>query len=248
MTNDIYSVPQNMQSIPSTSYQQQTQQQYQQKPSTYRKTTASEDEPDTGTVNVNEWQQVTNNKRRKINTRQMYTPNLDITTNNRYNPLPIEESASQDKPENKIPKSPPMFIYRVTKYNDMENKLTEIIEQEQYSTKSMADNSIEINSTTSETYQKLVAFLKGSNIIHHTYQLTEEREYRRVVIKYLHHSENTKYIENHLAYMGHKVRNIINGRHRIIKQPLNIFFVDLELASNTKDIYNITMIQNKKLQ
>jgi hypothetical protein len=36
--------------------------------------------------------------------------------------------------------------------------------------------------------------------------------------------------------MGHKVRNIINGRHRIIKQPLNIFFVDLEPASNNKDI------------
>jgi hypothetical protein len=43
----------------------------------------------------------------------------------------------------------------------MENKLTEIIEQEQYSTKSMADNTIKINCTTSETYRKLVAFLKG---------------------------------------------------------------------------------------
>jgi hypothetical protein len=90
----------------------------------------------------------------------------------------------------------------------------------------------------------LVAFLKGNNVIHHTHQLTEERAYR-VVIKYLHHSENTKEIENQLTYMGHKVRNIINGRHRIIKQPLNIFFVYLELASSNKDIYNITMIQKK---
>jgi hypothetical protein len=111
MTNNIYSVPQNVQSIPSTSCQQQTQQQYQQNPSTYRTTTASEDEPDTGTVNVNEWQQVKDIKRRKINTRQIYTPNIDISTNNRYNPLPIEESANQDKSENKIPKPPPIFIY-----------------------------------------------------------------------------------------------------------------------------------------
>jgi hypothetical protein len=73
----------------------------------------------------------------------------------------------------------------------MENKLIEIIEQEQYSTKSMADNTIKINCTASETYRKLVAFLKGNNIIHHTYQLKEEMAYR-VVIKYLHHSENTK--------------------------------------------------------
>jgi hypothetical protein len=45
----------------------------------------------------------------------------------------------------------------------MENKLAEIIEQEQYSTKSMADNTIKINWTASETYRKLVAFLKGNN-------------------------------------------------------------------------------------
>jgi hypothetical protein len=93
---------------------------------------------------------VTNSKQRKINTRQIYTANINIT-NNRYNPLPNEESASQDKPENKIPKPPPVFIYGVTNYNDMENKLTEIIEQEQYSTKSTSDNTIKINCITSET-------------------------------------------------------------------------------------------------
>jgi hypothetical protein len=90
----------------------------------------------------------------------------------------------------------------------------------------------------------LVAFLKGKNTIHHTHQLKEERAYS-LVIKYLHHSENTKEIEDQLTYMGHKVRNIINGRHRITKQPLNIFFVDMEPASNNKDIYNITILQNK---
>jgi hypothetical protein len=52
MSNNIHCVPQNVQSIPSTSYQQQTYQQYQQKPYTYRTSSASEDEPDTGTVNA----------------------------------------------------------------------------------------------------------------------------------------------------------------------------------------------------
>jgi copper oxidase (laccase) domain-containing protein len=88
MTNNMYSVPQNIQSIPSTSYQQQTQQQYQQKPSTYRTTVASEDEPDTGTVNLNEWQQMKNNKRRKVNTRQIHAPNIDVTTNKSQPPPP----------------------------------------------------------------------------------------------------------------------------------------------------------------
>ena len=128
-------------------------------------TSASEDESDTGTVNVNEWQQVKNNKRRKINTRQTYVPNTDIRISNKFNPLPIEESASQANPQKKIPKPPPIFIYGVINYNEIVDKLTEIIEQEQYSTKSMADNTIKINSTTSETYRKLVAFLNGNSIM-----------------------------------------------------------------------------------
>jgi arsenate reductase-like glutaredoxin family protein len=244
ISNNTNCVPQHVQTIPSTSYQQKTHQHYHQRPYTYRTSSTSEDDPDTGTVNVNEWQQVTNNKRRKINTRQIYTTNTDITTNNRFNSLPIEESDSQENPANKIPKPPPIFIYGVVNYNEMENKLAEIIEQEQYSTKSMADNTIKVNCTTAETYRKLVAFLKGNNIVHHTYQLKQERAYR-VVIKYLHHSVSTKEIENQLTQMGHNVRNVINGRHRITKQPLNIFFVDLEPARNNKDIYNIHMIHNK---
>jgi hypothetical protein len=83
----------------------------------------------------------------------------------------------------------------------MVNKLTEVIQQEQYSTKSIADNTIKINCTTSETYRKLVGFLKDNNIVLHTYQF-EERAFR-VVIKYLHHSVNTKEIENQLTQMRH---------------------------------------------
>jgi hypothetical protein len=50
----------------------------------------------------------------------------------------------------------------------MVNKLTEVIEQNQYSTKSMADSIIEINCTAPETYRKLVGFLKDNNTVHHT--------------------------------------------------------------------------------
>jgi hypothetical protein len=61
----------------------------------------------------------------------------------------------------------------------------------------MADNTIKINCTTPETYRKLVGFLKGNNTMHHTYHLKKERAFW-VVIKYLHHSDNTKEIENQL--------------------------------------------------
>jgi hypothetical protein len=45
---------------------------------------------------------------------------------------------------------------------------------------------------------------------------------------------------------GHKVRNILSARSRLTKEPLNPFFVDLEPATNNKDIYKIIKIQNKK--
>jgi hypothetical protein len=46
----------------------------------------------------------------------------------------MEESDSQTDPGHRIPKPPPIFIFRVVNYNEMVNKLTEVIEQEQYST------------------------------------------------------------------------------------------------------------------
>jgi hypothetical protein len=135
---------------------------------------ASEEELEKGIVNVNEWQQVKNNKRRKINTSQPYFQNTDITISNRFNSLLQDEGANQTNPENKIPKPPLIFIYGILNYNEMVNKLTEIVEQEQYSTKCTADNTIKINCNTLETYRKLVVFLKENNTVHHIYQLKEE--------------------------------------------------------------------------
>jgi hypothetical protein len=45
--------------------------------------------------------------------------------------------------------------------------------------------------------------------------------------------------------MGHQVRNVINGKHRVTEQPLNSLFVDLEPAGNNKEIYAINWLQNK---
>jgi len=39
----------------------------------------------------------------------------------------------------------------------------------------MANNVVKINVNTAETYRKVVRFMKDSNIIHHTYQLKEDK-------------------------------------------------------------------------
>ena len=79
---------------------------------------------------------------------------------------------------------------------------------------------------------------------YHTYQLKEDRAFR-MVIKHLHYTTDLDDIKNELRILGHEVRNIINVKHRQTKEPLNIFFIDLEPAKNSKDIYEVKAIQNK---
>jgi hypothetical protein len=118
---------------------------------------------------------------------------------------------------------------------------------EQYTTRSMANNTVKINCTIPDTYRKLVKFMSENNIIFHNYQPKEERAYR-VVIKYLHLSIDNKEVAEELSSHGHKVRNIINAKQRQTKEPINLFFVDLEPADNNKDIYNIRKLQNSIVQ
>lgn len=55
-------------------------------------------------------------------------------------------------------------------------------------------------------------------------------------------------IKHELGEKGHKVRNICNILNRLTKEPLSLFYVDLEPAPNNKDIYKIDRIQNAKIQ
>jgi hypothetical protein len=97
---------------------------------------------------------------------------------------------------------------------------------------------MKIMPNTPETYRKLIQHVRDKKIIHHTYQIKEERAYR-IVIRDLHHSIPMSDIIEELNKKEHKVRNMINVAHRISKEPLPLFFVDLEPQSNNKDIFNL---------
>jgi hypothetical protein len=111
----------------------------------------------------------------------------------------------------------------------------------------MANDTIKLTCQISDTFRKLARYMRDNSIIHHTYQPKEERSYR-AVIKYLHHSFDIQDIKEEISQHGHTVRNIINAKHRVTKQPLNLFFVDLEPSANNKDIYKITRLQNSVIQ
>jgi hypothetical protein len=75
---------------------------------------------------------VKNNRRRRINTSQVDIPHTEVTLSNGFDPLPMEESDSQTDPGSRTPKPPHIFIYAVVNYNELVNKLTEVIQQEHY--------------------------------------------------------------------------------------------------------------------
>ena len=211
------------------------------------------DEDITENINSTSWQIARGTKRRKINkaTQNNNPSETTVTIHNRYDLLPNEETNEAETQDGnspkKIPRPPPIFVYDVINYPQMINHLAEVAEEESYSTRSMANNIIKINCNTPETYRKMIRLMKENNIVYHSYQLKDERSYR-IVIKHLHHTVELKDIAAELADLGHKVRNIINAKHRQTKEPLNLFFVDLEPAENNKEVYKIRSLQNKIIE
>lgn len=198
--------------------------------------------------NDNPWQTISV-KRKKTNNENELLKN-DVPTSNRYSSLTNhqeESEANNNVIEERSQKPPPIFVYGVKDYLGMINAIKGILNQDQYFTKTMADNIVKINATTPEAYRVLAKYMKDKNIVHHTYQPKENRAYR-VVIKHLHHTTEVQDIKNEIETMGHKVRNILNIKHKQTKEPLNMFFVDLEPAKNNKDVYSIKGLQNRIIE
>lgn len=59
----------------------------------------------------------------------------------------------------------------------------------------------------------------------------------------MHYSVKTEDMPEALTKLV-QVGNIINARHRVTKEPLNLFFIDLEPTSNNRHIYNVKQLQN----
>lgn len=214
-----------------------------------RMTSTSEDEEEVNETNSNEWQVIRSYKRKKVCNNKQKTTENTITLSNKFQELPNESDGANNAKEasTNVLKTPPIFVHGVQNYNEMVKRIEEIVNKQDYQTKTLVNNVVKINCKTSDTYRKLVKEFREKNIYHHTYQLKEERAYR-IVIRYLHHSTNLEDIKSELTQLGHTVRNITNVLHRTTKEPLNLFFVDLEPAQNNKDIYKITGLQNRVVQ
>jgi hypothetical protein len=138
----------------------------------HRMSSSSEDGATINDSNKNKWQEVKNKKKRKTN----QPDSQNITLTNGYSQVTVEEDGniSIQATENKIQKPPSIFVYGVENYQEMIHNLQSIVEIEKYTTKTLADNTIRINSHTLDTYHKLVRYVLEKNII--TSHISTERK------------------------------------------------------------------------
>lgn len=197
------------------------------------------------------WQAVTKKRKRSKETTQK---EYQIQTSNKYQSLPMEDSHERSEKEEqsnniktKHPKPPPIYIYGVTNFQAMIDNLAKTTEEETYYTRTLSNNTVKINPKTPETYRKLVRHLRDEEIVYHTYQPKEDRAYR-IVIRDLHHSILVEDIKQELTKKGHKIRNVMNIKHRATKEPLPLFFVDLEPCDNNKSIFDIQYLFNTRIR
>lgn len=164
------------------------------------------------------------------------------STNNKFAILSSEEEEHQNI-ETAVPKPPPIYIPGVTNINRMMSDVTNVISASEFNYKCLKDGQIRLMVKTVDAYRNVVKHLEVKKINFHSYQLKQERAYR-IVLKGLHFTTDVDDIKKELSDLGHKVRNIANIKSRVTKQPLSMFFVDLEPNTNNKEVFNIEHINN----
>jgi 3-methyladenine DNA glycosylase AlkC len=129
---------------------------------------SSEEEENYTQYNTNkDWQKLRSTKRIRT-LKQHPSSTNEIQTTNRFNPL-LNQSRSLNNEINaitKISKPPPIFVHGVQNYSEIIKHIKQIAEQEQYVTKSLANNVVKINCETPETYKKMVREFKAQQIYH----------------------------------------------------------------------------------
>lgn len=160
------------------------------------------------------------------------------SSNNKYSVLDNEvENANQHEETPTAPKPPAIYIPNVHNINLMVKKLNSVIPND-FNFKSLREGQVRLMIKSVDSYRKCIKYLETEKINFHTYQLKQERAYR-IVIKGLHPSTPVEDIKAELILLGHDVRSVRNAVSRVTKEPLSMFFVDLDPKPNNKTVYEI---------
>lgn len=153
------------------------------------------------------------------------------------------EEERQNDTEDGDPKPPPLIIPNVSDIQGMISLVTKAIMPQEFTYNSFRDGHVRLMTKSTNAYRTLVKYFDSKKVKFHTFQLKQERSYR-VVLKNIHFSTPIEDIKNEIEKNGHVVRNIVNIKSRFTKDPLSLFFVDLEPKPNNPEIYNIKYLKN----
>jgi len=156
------------------------------------------------------------------------------------NPTKDDEIKS-DTPSSEKP--PPIFISDVNDINGWLRYLNLHMDSTEFTYKSQRDGQTRIMVKNVEEFRELVKKLNTDQVKYHTFQLKQVRAFR-VLAKNIHHSTDIESIKKSIEMQGHVVRGIHNIKSRITKEPLRMFFIDLEPHNNNSEIYNVKHINN----
>lgn len=135
---------------------------------------------------------------------------------------------------------PPIFNIGVDNFHGLYMELIYLVGVENLYCKSTAGRS-KIHTINSEFYIKLIYFLSKENVELHKNNLKGDKP-TLVVILNLHSSMSTDLIKSKLETRLFKVRQVTQVLHRLYKNSLLLFFVDLETTPHLKEI-----IQSKQI-
>ncbi|KNE88947.1 hypothetical protein PSTG_17601, partial [Puccinia striiformis f. sp. tritici PST-78] len=145
----------------------------------------------------------------------------------------------------KIPKPPPIFVDGVSNIQPLYQMLNEIA-KDSYDIKIVKSDQVKIQIKTADTYSVVVKELEAKHTQFYTYKPKQERCFK-VVLRNIHPSINVNDLKNELKQLGHDVSNIWNMKHRVTKNPLPMFMIELLPNQNNKLIYEVQYLQHCKI-
>jgi len=144
------------------------------------------------------------------------------------------------------PPPPPIFLTSPINFVTLCKNLEQITKNEGFLCKSNS-KTIKINLHSASSYRAVISLFNENKLEYHTYQSHEEKSYR-VVIRNLHHTIPTDYIKDEIEKHGFMVKNVTNILKSQSKEPLPLFFVDLNPSPNNQDIFKINNLCFSKVK
>lgn len=177
---------------------------------------------------------------------------LAIPTHNQFDDLDLVNNADNsekpvEKPQPRPPKPEGIYVTGVMNIQLLKELMAEITDTSKFTLHTMrCGHIVKVMPNDIDTYKKIREEFINRDVKHYTYKLKCERAYR-VILRGLHASENTETIKEELEELGHKVRQVVNVLHKTTKEPLSVFYVDLEPNANNKEIFKVDKLNYMKV-